>query len=79
VESSQSIDLKNPWRNVMARKILRLPEIAEKTGVPVATLRWYRHRGLGPKTFLFAGRVVAYEAEVDEWVESARHSSLGVA
>ena len=56
----------------MSRKILRLPEIEQRTGVPVATLRWYRYRGVGPKTFLFAGRVVAYEDDVDAWVNQAR-------
>jgi hypothetical protein len=34
----------------MARRILRLPDIEQRTGVPIATLRWYRHRGIGPKT-----------------------------
>ena len=55
----------------MTRRILRLPEIAQRTGVPIATLRWYRHRGIGPRTFLFAGRVVAYEDDVDAWVTRA--------
>lgn len=64
----------------MGRKILRLPEIAEKTGVPIATHRWYRHRGIGPKTFVLGGRVVAYEDDVDAWIEQARLSDpLGIA
>ena len=64
----------------MIRKILRLPEIAQRTGVPIATLRWYRHRGIGPRTFLFAGRVVAYEDDVDAWVTQARDvDRVGVA
>jgi len=58
----------------MARRILRLPDIEQRTGVPIATLRWYRHRGIGPKTFLLAGRVVAYEDDVDAWVNQARQT-----
>lgn len=64
----------------VTRKILRLPQIADRTGVPIATLRWYRHRGIGPKTFRLAGRVVAYEDDIDAWVNQARQSDpLGAA
>lgn len=54
----------------MTRKILRLSEIAERTGVPIATLRWYRHTGAGgPRTWRLGRRVVAYEDDVDAWIE----------
>jgi predicted DNA-binding transcriptional regulator AlpA len=52
----------------MTRKILRLEDIADRTGLPLATLRWYRHRGEGPPTFRLGRRVVGYEDEVDAWV-----------
>jgi predicted DNA-binding transcriptional regulator AlpA len=52
----------------MKRKIMRLPEIEERTGIPIATLRWYRHQGIGPRTFVLARRVVAYEDEVESWI-----------
>jgi hypothetical protein len=59
----------------MDRKILRLTEIHERTGVPINTLRWLRHTGRGgTKTFLLAGRVVSYEDDVDAWVESSRQN-----
>jgi hypothetical protein len=52
---------------------MQLQEIADATGVPLATLRWYRHRGHGgPRTFLLGRRVVAYEDDVAAWVEAAR-------
>ena len=64
---------------MVGRTILRLQEIAERTGIPIATLRWYRHKdgerngapwtGLGPPTWRLARRVVAYEDEVDSWLE----------
>lgn len=58
----------------MTGRLLRLPEIAAKTGVPVATLRWYRHHGIGPKTFLLGRRVVADESDVEAWIEAARRT-----
>jgi predicted DNA-binding transcriptional regulator AlpA len=53
----------------MTRKILRLEQIAERTGVPLATLRWYRHRGEGPRTWRLGRRVVAYEDDVNSWLD----------
>lgn len=57
----------------MNRKILRLEEIHERTGVPMATLRWFRHRGEGgPPTWKLGRRVVAYEDDVNAWIEAQR-------
>lgn len=61
----------------MNRRILRLQEISDRTGVPVATLRWYRHRGLGPQTWLLGRRVVAYEDDVEAWLEDQRLTTTG--
>ena len=36
-------------------KLLRLPEVAELTGLPVNTLRFWRHQGTGPKSGSWAG------------------------
>jgi DNA-binding transcriptional MerR regulator len=56
----------------MSRIILRLEQISERTGVPVATLRYWRHLGIELPTFRLGRRVVAYEDEVDRWVEAKR-------
>jgi predicted DNA-binding transcriptional regulator AlpA len=58
----------------MDRKLLRLEEISTRTGVPLATLRYYRHRGEGPPTWRLGRRVVAYEDEVDHWLDEVRRS-----
>jgi predicted DNA-binding transcriptional regulator AlpA len=72
--------LETEERMIMARTILRLRQIEQRTGVPINTLRWLRHRGQGPKTFLLAGRVVAFEDDVDLWVERQRQDDpLGAA
>ena len=56
----------------MSRTVLRLEQISERTSVPVATLRYWRHLGIGVPTFKIGRRVVAYADEVDRWLESKR-------
>lgn len=56
----------------MTRSILRLPEVSDRTGIPLATLRWWRHQGIGVPTFKLGRRVVAYADEVDAWVAAQR-------
>ena len=48
-------------------KLLRLPEVAEMTGLPENTLRFWRHQGTGPKSArlgrLRTGALVAPETQ----------------
>lgn len=60
----------------MSRAILRLEQIHERTGVPLATLRWYRHQGLGPKTWKLGRRVVAYEDDVEAWLAEQQRTGV---
>jgi predicted DNA-binding transcriptional regulator AlpA len=50
-------------------KLLRLPEVAELTGLPVNTLRFWRHQGTGPKSVKLGRRVVYRECDVAAWIE----------
>jgi predicted DNA-binding transcriptional regulator AlpA len=50
-------------------KLLRLPEVAELTGLPVNTLRFWRHQGTGPKSVKVGPRVVYRECDVVAWIE----------
>ena len=59
----------------MARNILRLPQISERTGVPVATLRYWRQAGEGPPTFRLGKHVASFEDDVDAWLEEQATSS----
>ena len=53
----------------MMSKIITLEEIAERTRMPLATLRYWRSTGQeGPPTFRLGRRVMAFEAEVDAWI-----------
>jgi predicted DNA-binding transcriptional regulator AlpA len=51
-------------------KLLRLPEVAEVTGIPEATLRFWRHEGRGPKSAKLGRRVVYREADVLAWIDA---------
>ena len=50
-------------------KLLRLPEVAELTGPPVNTLRFWRHKGTGPRSIKLGRRVVYRECDVVAWIE----------
>jgi predicted DNA-binding transcriptional regulator AlpA len=45
-------------------------EVSEITRIPLATLRFYRHAGKGPKSFRLGNRVVYKKADVEAWIES---------
>ena len=48
-------------------KLLRLPEVAELTGVPENTLRFWRHKD-GPRSARLGRRVVYRERDVVDWI-----------
>lgn len=56
----------------MADLLLDLSEIAARTRMPEATIRYKRHRGELPFTFKLGRRVVAYESDLTAWIESIR-------
>jgi predicted DNA-binding transcriptional regulator AlpA len=54
----------------MVDQILTSSEAAEILGIPLATLRWWRHRGIGPKSFKLGPRKVMYKrSDVIAWLE----------
>ena len=53
-------------------QLLTLPEAAARLRAPVATLRYWRHLGIGPDSFRLGRRVMYRQADVDRWV-AARH------
>jgi len=44
-------------------------EVSEITRIPIATLRFYRHAGKGPKSFKLGNRVVYRREDVFDWIE----------
>ena len=52
-------------------QLLSLPETSRRTGVPEATLRYWRHLGTGgPKSARVGRRVMYREADVEAWIEA---------
>lgn len=62
----------------LATDLLTTSETAELLHVPVATLRWWRHVGTGPKSFKLGARKVMYRrADVLDWLETQYESEVG--
>jgi predicted DNA-binding transcriptional regulator AlpA len=57
--------------------LLTLPEVASRLRTPEATLRFWRHKGTGPKSFKVGRRVVYRETDVNAWLAEALASSTG--
>jgi hypothetical protein len=53
-------------------KVLTVQEVADMTRLPLATLRWMRHRGDGQPMFRLGRRVVATEDDVLAWIGARR-------
>ncbi|WP_190263738.1 helix-turn-helix domain-containing protein [Glutamicibacter nicotianae] len=45
-----------------------IEEAAEFLRVPVATLRYWRHQGTGPKSARIGGRVMYKQADLENWI-----------
>lgn len=55
-----------------ADRLLSLREVADKLGVPVATMYAWRHRGYGPPGYRL-GKHVRYDPDaVEAWLEGQR-------
>jgi predicted DNA-binding transcriptional regulator AlpA len=54
----------------MVDHILDTDEVSRLLSVPIPTLRWWRHQGMGPKSFKLGPRKVMYkESDVLAWIE----------
>ena len=51
------------------RDLMFVEEVGEELRMPVATLRWMRHVGTGPKSFKIGRRVVYKRSDVEAWFE----------
>ena len=51
-------------------EILFTADVSRETGIPEATLRYWRFQGIGPRSFKLGPRKVAYKrSDVEQWVE----------
>jgi predicted DNA-binding transcriptional regulator AlpA len=51
-------------------QIMRVPEVAELTGVSESTLRFWRSTGQGPKSAKLGRRIVYRLSDVEAWVDA---------
>ena len=58
------------WREDMNKELLTVEEAAEYTRTPIATLRWYRATGRGPKSIRPGRRVLYKVADLQAWLDS---------
>jgi len=49
--------------------LLTISETADLVRAPVATLRYWRHRGTGPRSFRLGRRVLYRRDDVDAWIQ----------
>lgn len=50
--------------------LLTIGEAADLVRAPVATLRYWRHVGTGPRSFRLGRRVVYKAADLQAWIET---------
>ena len=59
------------WRNTQMTKVIRRPQIVEKTGQSYSTLNKLEQQGLFPKRRCISAKCVGWlEHEVDEYLNS---------
>lgn len=51
-------------------RLLDITEAAERTRMPVATLRHHRHNGTGPRSAKLGRRVVYLEQDLNDWIDA---------
>lgn len=56
-------------------ELLTITEAAELLRAPVATLRYWRHLGTGPRSFRLGRRVLYRRADLHAWIEERRDRS----
>ena len=44
-------------------------QVSEETGIPMATLRYWRHADQGPASFSLGKKVVYRREEIDRWID----------
>ena len=49
-------------------RLLRIHEVAQETGIPLETLRYWRKQGRGPKSAKLGRRVVYRASDVETWI-----------
>jgi len=55
--------------------LLSIEEVATELGIPVPTLRYWRTRSEGPRSFRLGRRVVYKRTDIEAWINEAYESA----
>lgn len=58
-------------------RLLNIEDVSERTGAPVATIRYWRATGYGPAMFKLGRRLVIDEAELERWIAEKAGAPAG--
>ncbi|WP_413467121.1 helix-turn-helix transcriptional regulator [Mycolicibacterium sp. 120270] len=56
-------------------ELLGISEVSELTGIPPATLRWYRATSVGPRSFKVGRRVRYWRSDCLQWLAAQEERS----
>jgi predicted DNA-binding transcriptional regulator AlpA len=62
------------WLNIPA-ELLTISEVAAIVRAPLATLRYWRHLGTGPRSFRLGRRVVYRLGDLRAWIDAQADAS----
>lgn len=54
--------------NTQTHQLMTMAEVSGLPRIPVNTLRFYRHKGVGPRSALVGGRVMYQRESVEAWI-----------
>jgi|tagenome__1003787_1003787.scaffolds.fasta_scaffold20960501_4 predicted DNA-binding transcriptional regulator AlpA len=57
--------------------LLRVSDVSARITVPEATLRYWRHLGIGPRSAKLGRRVVYRQSDVDAWLQARFDEAQG--
>jgi excisionase family DNA binding protein len=57
-------------------ELLTIAEAADVLRTPVATLRYWRHQGIGPHSFRLDRRVLYRRDDVHAWIDAKRENAV---
>lgn len=61
----------------MTHRRMTTTQVEAYTNIPAATLRWWRHRGEGPASYVLGGRKVVYDlADLDAWLDAQKAATV---
>jgi hypothetical protein len=65
----------NTYRRTIHMELLDAKQVSAMIGVPVGTLRYWRHSDIGPASFTLGRRVVYRRDEVLRWISERENAT----